>query len=87
MALRVWRVVRRLYLWQGLREDAGGEVRDAEIAQRANLHADNVWDELSLPERIVLRKYQERVRTIIARTFVIGFAAGVEDATLPRRRR
>lgn len=62
-------------------------MRDAEIAQRANLYADNVWDELSLPERIVLRKYQARVRTILARAFVIGFAAGVEDAANPRRRR
>lgn len=68
-------------------------MRDADLMNRANTYADgviaDVLSELGTVKRIALRvNHAEKLaaaRTIIARAFVIGFAAGIEDAAKPRR--
>lgn len=70
-------------------------MRDAEIAARANAYAEGVVTELlaELPatERVGVKLMHgdkvKKARTLLARAFVIGFAAGCEDSALPRRRR
>jgi hypothetical protein len=62
-----------------------------EIQRRANAHADRVMEgelaRMPLAKALVAKLHPDyqRARTHLARTFVIGYAAGVEDSTTPTR--